>query len=273
LEPDVLTVRETAEKLGVSAQRVRQLISDGKLPARRSTAGWLIRSEAVADRAGLTSRGRPISPRTAWAVIDLLADKSSTLPPPAGQTVGDFAEHQVRDRKLRHQALKLLNAMPDPEDDINPWRTLLSSRGPVRRMWVHPGILEKLEADSRISVGGAGAILAIGEGLTHVSKVDLYAKELDVEQVIADYHMRPDEKGQVIIHVVPASVPPALAPQHGHMVSTAAAAADLLDEKDSRANYAALLQLCKLRNSLIHSSPPRKSTRPSSLSQDGAESC
>jgi hypothetical protein len=140
-------------------------------------------------------------------------------------------------------------------------------------MWVHPGILEKLEADSRISVGGAEAISAIGDGLSHISKVDLYAKEADVEQVITDYHMRPDEKGQVLIHVVPASVPPALAPQRGRTVSMAAAAADLLEENDSRANYVALLQLCQLRNNIVPSSSSPKSTDPSGLSHGATEPC
>src|SRR5258706_2454720 len=90
MDADVLSVREAAEQLGVSSARVRQLVSAGSLPARRSSAGWLIGADAVADRSGSARAGRPASPRTVWAILCIL---SSALAPdaanPPGCLVGD----------------------------------------------------------------------------------------------------------------------------------------------------------------------------------------
>jgi excisionase family DNA binding protein len=46
----VLSVHEAADAMGVSMQRVRQLIHDGQIAARRSSAGWLIPADAVSER-------------------------------------------------------------------------------------------------------------------------------------------------------------------------------------------------------------------------------
>src|SRR5258708_6498012 len=97
MDADVLSVREAAEQLGVSSARVRQLISAGSLPARRSSAGWLIRADAVAHRSGSARAGRPASPRTAWAILCIL---SSALAPDAANPPGCM----VGDRRLRPPA-------------------------------------------------------------------------------------------------------------------------------------------------------------------------
>src|SRR5258706_4492989 len=90
MDADVLSVREAAEQLGVRSARVRQLVSAGSLPARRSSAGWLIGADAVADRSGSARAGRPASPRTVWAILCILS--SATAPDaanPPGCLVGD----------------------------------------------------------------------------------------------------------------------------------------------------------------------------------------
>src|SRR5262245_24102945 len=140
---DVLTVREAAARLGVSGQRVRQLISDGSLPARRSSSGWLIEAGDVAGR-DRRARGRPASPRTAWAVSCML---SSSLEAEAPRC-------KVSDPRLRYQALQVLKAMPDPSDNPERWRALLASRGRVDRKWAHPGLVQRLIGDPQVSAGG-----------------------------------------------------------------------------------------------------------------------
>ena len=271
MEDGVLSVREAAEQLGVTSQRVRQLIADGSLQARRSSAGWLVRAQAVADRARSKRRGRPASPRTAWAVLGLLSaavdaadmteppvdaqnrSDSHPFPPAAGGSISEtpLASQVIADRRLRHHVLQLLDAMPDPADDIGRWRTLLSSRGPSERMWVHPGVLPRLVSDPDISVGGDEVASTVGEGLSRTEKLDLYVGAHDLGSVVSNYLLRPDENGQVVLHVVPDSVPRALMPQRGGPVPIAAAAADLLEEDDPRASHAAVLQLRTMRNALM----------------------
>src|ERR1700744_771581 len=112
----VLSVHEAADVLGVSMQRVRQLIHDGQLAARRSSAGWLIPSDSVSERSKDFRRGRPPSPQTAWSVIALLAAASELALEPEGDHSASV-NRLVPDRKARHRILRMLAGMPDPAID------------------------------------------------------------------------------------------------------------------------------------------------------------
>ena len=234
MQGGVLTVSEAASQLGVSGQRVRQLISAGSLPARRSSSGWLIRADDIADRDRRTS-GRPASPRTAWAVLCML---SSALEPAA-----EAPPCVVSDSRLRYHALQVLKGMPDPADDPVRWRALLASRGRAERMWAHPGLVSRLVEDPQVSSGGDRAAARIGEGLSQAAVRDVYVAEPNAERIVESYRLRPDPDGQVMLHVVPSSVPKDLIAMRGGLVPAAAAAADLLDEGDPRARRSALRQL------------------------------
>lgn len=273
MEDSVLSVREAAGRLGVTSQRVRQLIADGSLDARRSSAGWLVSAQAVENRARCNRRGRPASPRTVWAVINLLSSAVDTaaasesqidtrhlsdLQPISHATAqrspseAPLASQVVTDRRLRHHALQLLYAMPDPVDDIEQWRILLSSRGATEHFWAHPGVSPRLADDPDISVGGDKAASIVGDGLSRTERLDLYVDGPSLDRVASKYLLRPDENGKVVMHVVPDNVPHALAPRRGEYVPIAAAAADLLEEGDLRASHAAMLQLHAMRNALAH---------------------
>jgi len=239
----VLSVHEAADVLGVSMQRVRQLINAGQIAARRSSAGWLIPSDAVAGRQGSLHQGRPPAPQTAWSVIALLA----AAPDLASQPEGDHSASVIRlvpDRKVRHRVLRLLAGLPDPAVDDTAWRRLLSSRGHTRRLWAHPGVLDRLAADPQVSAGGGIAALAEHDGLTaRAGRLELYVGEADADEVVRRYRMHDDRAGQVSMMIVPSSVPAALAPRGGHPVPAPAAAADLLEEEDPRARHAGVIQL------------------------------
>jgi hypothetical protein len=71
----------------------------------------------------------------------------------------------------------------------------------------------------------------------------LYVSEADAEDLVHDYRMRDDGDGPVHLVVISSSVPPGLAPGQGAPVAAPAAAADLLEEDDPRARYAAAIQL------------------------------
>lgn len=248
-EQQVLSVHEAADVLGVSMQRVRQLIHGGQLAARRSSAGWLIPQGAVAGRAKNLHRGRPVDPQTAWSAIGLLAAVS--LASRSGPDSPASAAHVVGDRKLRHRVLRMLAAMPDPVADEAPWRRLLSSRGQVRRLWAHPGLLDRLAADPDVSRGGAGAAALAGDGLAGgANRLELYVRAADADPLIRRFRMRDDPDGQVVLVVVPASVPPELVPIRARPVPAPAAVADLLEEDDPRARRAAIDHLQSLHRAL-----------------------
>jgi excisionase family DNA binding protein len=284
LAEDVVTVREAADRLGVSTQRVRQLISRGALSGRRASGGWLIDADCVASRS--PAAGRPVSSRTAWAVLRLLSSALEHVPsgPPASdredeaEAIGRVpatgpapldAAAAIADRRLRFHALRLLSGMPSPPDGADRWRALAASRGASARMWAHPGIIERLIDDPLVSGGGAEAAPAAGESLSHTSKRDLYINEGHYEDLVARYRLRPDIEGQIIVHVVPADVPHDLAPRPGQAVPAAAAAADLLEEDDPRARRAALLVLSAMHRAFLDLQPA-KSPSPIAPTTDHA---
>jgi excisionase family DNA binding protein len=239
----VLSVHEAADSLGVSMERVRQMIHAGQLAARRSSAGWLILAESVAERSGNVHTGRPPAPQTAWAAIAVLAAAMARASQPPSERAVPVAE-LIPDRRVRHRVLRVLASLPDPVADAGPWRRLLSARGQVRRLWVHPGVLDRLAGDPRVSQGGAEAAPAGHDGLTaRPGRLELYVSEADAGGLIHQYRMRDDSEGQVHLVIVPASVPPGLAPGWGAPVAAPAAASDLLEEDDPRARHAAAIQL------------------------------
>jgi len=244
----VLTVREAAETLGVSVQRVRQMIKDGQLVARRSSGGWLLPESTVLGRFGNVPRGRPAEPRTVWAAISLLAAASGHVFQVEEQK---RPAEVVADRRLRHRVLRVLAALPDPVRDPAPWVRLLSSRGRLRRLWAHPGVLDRLVADPRVSPGGDLALATGVAGLVGGgSRLPLYVGAADVEDLIRRYRLRDDSDGGIVLVVVPASVPAELAPAGGQPVPAPAAVADLLDEDDARARNAGLRRLGELQHAV-----------------------
>jgi hypothetical protein len=236
--------------LGISMQRVRQMIYAGQLGARRSSGGWLIEADAVIERSERLHRGRPPEPQTAWSAVALLAAASACASEPRSECTASAAQ-VVPDRRLRHRILRKLSSLPDPVDDDAPWRRLLSTRGNARRMWVHPGILDRLATDPKVSAGGIGALPAGQEGLTvRPGRLEVYVHEEDAGDLIRRYRMREDRDGQVCLISVPSSVPPELAPDRGSPVPSPAAASDLLEEKDPRARHAGAIELQSCMNAL-----------------------
>jgi excisionase family DNA binding protein len=73
----LVSVAESAHRLGVSASRVHQRIQDGSLPAIRVGRQWAI-DEALLHQ--VSSRpGQPLSRRAAWAVLALAAHDEEEL--------------------------------------------------------------------------------------------------------------------------------------------------------------------------------------------------
>lgn len=68
---DLLSLADAAELLGVSSERVRQLVVAGDLPGVRFGNAWAVPRESV-DARGMASnrRGRPLSAQRAWESID-----------------------------------------------------------------------------------------------------------------------------------------------------------------------------------------------------------
>ncbi len=67
---ELLPLAEAADLLGVSVERVRQLVVGGQLAGQRFANVWVVPKDAIAARRHSPGvRGRPLGPRRAWQEI------------------------------------------------------------------------------------------------------------------------------------------------------------------------------------------------------------
>lgn len=220
-----LSVAEAALRLDISVQRVRQLVHAGQLDAAKGPGGWLVADNAVRARErALPGSGRPLSPRMAWLVVaQLLASGSAS----------ESALTRDSDRRERHRLRNLLE-----HRDLEPdWANWLSRRAEVARYWVHPGSLERVLSDARISVSGAGVAASVGAEVVGGDLSDLYVSSEDISGVIRDYGLHPDPSGQLGVHRWRPASGAGYILRPGESAPVILAALDLLNAPDSRARH------------------------------------
>jgi excisionase family DNA binding protein len=206
-----VTVQEAAAVLGVSPRRVRSLIAQGEIPARRSGSRVLLVDIDAARRArrGPRREGRPLSERSAWALLRLAE----------GQTpVGRSASEMARD-------LRRLETL----EDIDPGA--LSSRAKVHRFGAHPGVLTRLEADGQLVRGGASAAGHHHADLIALKQVEAYVKAEHLPEIESRYALwEVNVRENVLLRIASAwPFEPGLRVAPGSVV-----AADLIDAGDER---------------------------------------
>ncbi|MGD0701976.1 MAG: helix-turn-helix domain-containing protein [Trebonia sp.] len=156
-----ISVADAAARLDLSEPRIRQLLSSGDLAGRRLGRSWLVSDESVAhlQQQGRPS-GRPLGPRRAWGLLDLLADGRAAWLAPSARS------------QLRAGAQRLADAPPDK------WRAALRGRCRVFRCQIHPAGISRLV--SREGVLPAGLAVIAGRPF------DLVSGPREVDQVYAD---------------------------------------------------------------------------------------
>ena len=209
-----ISVAGAAEALGVSLERVRQLIRDGRLDARQVSGRWLIEPDSV-DRLAHEQRraGRPWAAARAWGLLALAA----------GRDVSWLAPAEVR---------RLREVLADR--NVGEMASQLRRRADRRPWYVHPGMIEDLLAEDGVVVGGARA----SGQLRDSGPIDVYIAG-DVLERLVDRYV-PDQspaEPNVIARVVRGPWPFA----HGErVVWPEVAAVDLLERGgDDRARRVA----------------------------------
>jgi excisionase family DNA binding protein len=235
-----LSAADAASELGVSGRHVRRLAQAGLMPAERLGDVWLMSAAAVRERVrGIPSAGRPLSAPMAWAVL-MVADAALRNPnePPTRELL-QRPLNEVLDRKARYRLRGLIVTAPPPDR----WAHWLARRASSYRVWVHPGVLDRLVADARLRPAGGFAAAARGAGIAVGPARRFYVDEDDIEVIVAAYRARRDAEGEVELMVIPRAVPAALRPSFGEPVPLAAALADLLESADARERYLAIESL------------------------------
>ena len=230
-----ISVEEASRRLGVNDSRVRQLLRAGDLRGRRLGNSWLVSSEDLA-RLEHQARpgGRPLAPKRAWAVIDLLDGGRAPW-------LSDSARSQVR----RHLADL---AEPGPDG----WRAALRGRSHVLDVVAHPAAVERLQRASGVRVGGLAAAARRGFDIVALAQPipEFYVEEAQWPELSRSLALREGADPNLRVRV-PKEVWPFAddAPSVDSGVGDAVLAADLLDHVEPRAVAAGAARLAELLSS------------------------
>jgi excisionase family DNA binding protein len=207
-----ISVSEAARRLGVGEQRVRALAASGRLPARRLGHAWAIDSAAVDARRKGARRGRPLSARSAWALLLLLEGRSR-----------DIEIHRSERARAADRATRLAELEPGA----------LSARADVRSYFAHPAAVERIVRDDRIVVGGVTAAGHHHANLAGGGVIELYARRADASDIEREFALRPAASAEANLKL---RVPNALWPfrRAERIAPRAFVAADLIDAGDER---------------------------------------
>lgn len=257
-------VPEVAASWGVSPRRVRQLIDAGSLPATRVAGRWLVEESAV-EAARERWAGRPLSWRSAWAVV--LASLEHTGPAsgpgqpadantPDGRAVpteswwvwwaGLDGTERARARARWNRLSAAVRAVPPgagsgseaAADVASSIRSLLSGRARRVVLSVMADDVPDLRADPRVAESGVSSAAA---GISAGTAVEGYVRESDVVGLRRDYLLRREGwrpgastrpgagGGDVVLHVVIDELPGPVPVAAGVLV-----AADLVQWRGAR---------------------------------------
>ena len=134
-------VAEAASALGVDDSRVRQMLRSGVLAGRHVGRAWVVSADALSDlREHRSVAGRPLAPKRAWALLDLLD---------GGR--GPWLE-QVARSQVKGQLRRLAGSEPAG------WRNALRSREDRHRVSGHSAAIRRMaEVEGAWQAGPAAA--------------------------------------------------------------------------------------------------------------------
>jgi excisionase family DNA binding protein len=225
-----MSVREAASLLGVDPRQVRRLVVEGVLPATRMGNQWLVDRSAVAARAQeVQGPGRPLSPRGAWALLDMLDGRRSALP------AGEAGRLRARARAV------------DPRATPRRWRIWLSRRARPEFFAADADALADLLADPRIARGAASvrhSAVPPG-GRVMAGGAELYVPAAEAARIIDEYSLLPSNRPNLVIRIPSLDSWPL--PAGSGDVPPSVEAADLLDARDSRSVQAGAALLAALQ--------------------------
>lgn len=212
------SVEEVAAALGVSPQRVRELLKTGRLRGRKIAGRWLI--EPLADPPRRS--GRPMSARIAWAALAILAGERP-----------DWISAPERSRLRRRIAdAGIVDAMRTAEPR--------STRYALR---VHPRDRDRLLESAPLVRTGLAAGLPTLDAPAVPEILDAYVTAATADTIRRTLRALPDPDEANLLLRVPTH-PWVL---HRSVAPIAVVAADLLDDADPRVARAAREIFTELR--------------------------
>jgi excisionase family DNA binding protein len=201
-----ISVSEAAARLGVTPHRVRQRIADGSMPAERVGNRWGIDEADLLPLLDGGKVGRPLSERSAWAILDY-ADSSP-------QALAALALLAPSERRRTEERWRFITAHAWDTDTIADvarlLREMLAKRAERQVFRANTLDLPDLRADARLVLSGLNdprAEIAAGD------IVEGYVTHADLEHLIRDYLLTPAvgessrQQANVVLHASVRSVP------------------------------------------------------------------
>lgn len=207
-----ISVADAARRLGVGEQRVRALAASGRLAASRLGKVWAIDSAAVDARVKGARPGRPLSARSAWALLLLLEGRG-----------GEIDLHRSERARATERAAQIAHIEPGA----------LAARADVRSYFAHPAALERIVRDDRVVLGGVAAAGHHGAALAGGGLTELYVRGEDVQDVERTFALHPVAGAEANLTLrIPVGIWPF---RPGERVAPRAfVATDLIDDGDER---------------------------------------
>jgi excisionase family DNA binding protein len=205
------SVAEVASELGVSSERVRQLIASGALPAVRVGDRWVIDDGMPLRR----REGRPWSEAAAWGLLWVAVGRPAPW---------------LSVKQRQRVRLRLVEGVLAHADR-------LFARAKPLWFRAHPSALPRLVSDSRLVGSGLSAASVVGADLVVADRVEGYVRSSDVRALIVEFGLEPVASGRG--NLVLRSVSEVWPFVDGERVAPVVVVAlDLMDSSDARTSRA-----------------------------------
>jgi hypothetical protein len=217
-------VSDAAQRLGVSEQRVRALISAGAIEAEKVAGSWWIPAQSLAHIAA-TDRGRggrPLSPHSAWVLLLTASAEPVEWSSPRMRWRVSIA---LRERGLSGAFGKLGN------------------RAERHALVAHPAELPRLRDSRELMLSGVSASAAYRLGLHGGEEVEAYVAAGAIEHLAARHALARRGESNVVLRSVSEDLWTVL---HRPVAPVAAVLADLAEHSDPRARRVAREQAAQL---------------------------
>jgi excisionase family DNA binding protein len=217
LDISSLSVREAADRLGISPLAVRQHIASGRLLAAKRGRDWWLDQRAVERMVWQRpASGRPLSPAMAWAVVLLASGDDAAAREVAGRgRYWSRARAWLRDHPLAEHSVRL------------------RSRAATEEFDAHPSELQRIRRRPDVLVSGLSASDAVGL-VGGAPAVEVYAPAAQRRAIVEEHGLVP-RNGPVRIRWVPDELWPHLDHDGDRRAPRIAVLLDLLDSDDPRA--------------------------------------
>lgn len=191
-----VSVAEAARRLGVGVPRVHQRIADGSLRAERVGSQWVVDELSLLRVAERRTPGRPLSARSAWALIAMAEGDREALADLA-------AVERARARARLEKLLARVAAAPQREADLrliaSELRSLLGKRASRELRKAADADLADLRLDPR----WRSLVSPAASGIATLD-VDGYLAANDLRSLTEEFLLMPASgDANVVIHLLP----------------------------------------------------------------------